>query len=220
VSAPAARAREVWVAAGTVLRVIEQLAATRESYDLVAREYAEVVPPRFDADVVGRGMLGAFAELVDGPVADLGCGPGQVTAYLAARGADVFGVDVSPGMVGVARERYPALRFEVGAMAELAIEDATLGGIVAWWSIVHTPPESLPAVFAEFRRVLKPGGHVILGFHTGDGHRRAEHAYGHDVTLDVYRFPVDRVVEALGMTVTARLLLGDRQACLLARLDE
>ncbi len=185
--------------------MIEQLAATRESYDLVAREYAAVVPPRFDADVVGRAMLGAFAELVDGPVADLGCGPGQVTAYLAARGADVFGVDLSPGMVSVARERYPGLRFVVGAMAELAIDDGALGGIVAWWSIVHTPPEALKAVFAEFRRVLKPGGRVIVGFHTGDGHRRAEHAYGREVTLDVYRFPVDRVageIEDLGMTVT------------------
>jgi SAM-dependent methyltransferase len=200
--------------------VIEQLAATRESYDLVARDYAEVVPPRFDEDVVGRAMLGAFAELVTGTVADLGCGPGQVTAYLDALGLDVFGVDLSPGMVGVARERYPGLHFEVGSMAELAIDDGALGGIVAWWSIVHTPPEELGAVFAEFRRTLRPGGHVIVGFHTGDGHRRPERAYGHPVSFDFYRFPVDRVAEELGMAVTARLLLEDRQACLLARLDE
>jgi SAM-dependent methyltransferase len=200
--------------------VIEHLVATRESYDLVARDYAEMVPPRFADDVIGRAMLAAFGEMVEGTVADLGCGPGQVTAYLDGLGLDVFGVDISPGMVGVARERYPALRFAVGSMAGLPVEDGTLGGIVAWWSIVHTPPAALPTIFAEFRRTLKPGGHVILGFHTGDSKRRPERAYGHPVTFDTYRFPVDRIAEELGMDVTARLLLDDRQACLLARLGE
>ncbi|HEY7592620.1 MAG TPA: class I SAM-dependent methyltransferase [Actinophytocola sp.] len=199
------------------------LTDTRESYDVVARDYADVVPERFAKDPFGRAMIAAFAEVVRGSVADLGCGPGQVTAHLAALGLDAFGLDLSPRMVAVAKERYPRLRFAVGSMTGLALADGALGGLVAWWSIVHTPPAELPVVFAEFHRVLAPGGYALVGFHAGDRHRRPEHAYGHPVRLDVYRFPPDRVaalLEDAGLTVTARLTTEGEsapQACLLAR---
>jgi SAM-dependent methyltransferase len=197
--------------------------AIRESYDLVARDYADVVPGRFAEDAYGRAMIAAFAEVVRGPVADLGCGPGQVTAHLVALGLDAFGIDLSPRMVAVARERYPRLRFEVGSMAELALADGTLGGLVAWWSIVHTPPAELPVLFAEFHRVLASGGYALVGFPAGDRRRRAEHAYGHPVHFDYYRFPPDRIAALLadaGLQVTARLTTegeNSPQVCLLAR---
>lgn len=197
--------------------------ATRAAYDTVARNYADVVPGRFAADVVGRAMIGAFAEVVSGTVADLGCGPGQVTAHLAGLGLDVFGVDLSPGMVAVARKRYPRSRFEVGSMTGLAVADGALGGLVAWWSIVHTPPAELPVVFAEFHRVLAPGGHALVGFPAGDRHRRVERAYDRPVSLDFYRFPPDRVATSLaaaGLAVTARLTTegaNSPHVCLLAR---
>lgn len=136
------------------------LTAARESYDRVAEDYVRIAPPRFAQDALGRAMLAAFAELVpaqDGrPVADLGCGPGHVTAHLAGLGLPVFGVDLSPRMVEIARRTYPALRFEVGSMTALGAPDGQLAGIVAWWSIFHLPPEVLPAVFAGFRRALAP----------------------------------------------------------------
>ncbi|MGH3880358.1 MAG: class I SAM-dependent DNA methyltransferase [Actinophytocola sp.] len=200
-----------------------QLTAIRDSYDAVARDYADVVPDRFAGDVFGRAMIAACAEVVSGPVADVGCGPGQVTAHLAALGLDAFGVDLSPRMVAVARERYPRLRFEVGSMAGLEIGDGSLGGLVAWWSIVHTPPAELPVVFAEFHRVLAPGGYALVGFHAGDRRRRPEHAYGHPVHFDVYRFPPDRIATLLadaGLRVTATLTTeGENapQVCLFAR---
>jgi trans-aconitate methyltransferase len=91
------------------------LTDTRAAYDTVAVDYADLVPPRFANDSLGRAMLAAFAELVHasggGPVADLGCGPGHVTAHLDGLGLSVFGVDLSPGMVEVARRTYPGLRF-------------------------------------------------------------------------------------------------------------
>jgi SAM-dependent methyltransferase len=202
------------------------LTTTRSSYDTVAEDYAELVQTLFAKEPLGRAMLAAFAELVQaggGPVADLGCGPGQVTAHLNALGVPAFGIDLSPNMVAVARRTYPGLRFEVGSMTSLDLTDGELGGIVAWWSILHTPPEVLPVVFAEFHRTLVPGGHLLVGFHAGDEHRRPERAYGHPVSYDTYLLPPDLIAELLGLAglaVTARLLSEGRkwpQACLLAR---
>jgi SAM-dependent methyltransferase len=203
------------------------LAATRDSYDTVAEDYAELVLPRFAEGVLGRAMLGAFAELVKGdgqqPVADLGCGPGHVTAHLNSLGVPAFGVDLSPRMVALARRTYPELRFEVGTMTALDIEDDHLGGLVAWWSIIHTPPDHLPLLFAEFHRTLAPGAHALLGFHAGDAHLHPTHAYGHPVTYTAYRHPPNHIAALLthtGFTLTAHLLTeGEKcpQACLLAR---
>ena len=102
------------------------------------------------------------------PVADLGCGPGYVTAHLGGLGLNAFGVDLSPTMIELAREAHPDLRFEVGSMTALDIGDEALGGVLAWYSTIHTPPEELPAVLTEFHRVLAPGGHLLLAFFQAD----------------------------------------------------
>jgi SAM-dependent methyltransferase len=187
--------------------------ATRASYDLVAADYAELLEGELGNKPLDRAMLAAFAEKVraggGGTVADLGCGPGRVTVHLEGLGLDAFGVDLSPGMVAVARRDHPHLRFEVGSMADLDIKDESLAGAIAWYSTVHTPPEELPVFFEEFRRVLAPGGHLLLAFKVGEERVRLEHAYGHDVDLDVYRFPPELVAELLrraGLIEVARLV--------------
>jgi SAM-dependent methyltransferase len=191
------------------------LAAVRESYDTVAAAYTERVPDPRELDPLSRAMLGAFAELMQGdgqgPVADLGCGPGKVTAYLAGLGVPAFGVDVSPRMVEVAREAHPELRFVVGSMTALEIEDGGLGGILAYYSTHHTPPELLPTVYAEFHRTLAPGGRLFMAGYAGDGERlRPETAYsGHPVSFTSYLRPADQLAELLeqaGLVVTARLV--------------
>jgi len=203
--------------------VTSHLDSTRESYDTVAEDYAIRVGQLFDQEPIGRAMLAAFAEQVRGAVVDVGCGPGHVTAHLASLGLDVAGVDLSPKMVEIARRRYPDLRFSVGSMTALDLPDGELGGLVAWWSIFHLPPEELPKVFAEFRRTLAPGGRLLIGFHVGDERLSPETAYGHPVTYDAYLLEPGRIVDLLGQAgfeVAARLTMEGRkrpQSCLSAR---
>ncbi|MFD5159445.1 class I SAM-dependent methyltransferase [Streptomyces hawaiiensis] len=191
------------------------LTAVRESYDAVAADYARRVKEPADLDPVSRAMLAAFADLVrpphPGPVADLGCGPGKVTAHLAALGVPAFGVDVSPRMIELARAAYPELRFTVGSMTALDIPDGELGGILAYYATHHTPPQWLPTVFSEFHRTLAPGGRLMLAGHVGGGeHLRPTHAYGdHPVSYESYLLPPDRIAELLhraGLVVTTRVV--------------
>lgn len=204
---------------------------TRRVYDVVADDYAELLTGELAAQPLDRALLATFAELVTaaggGPVADVGCGPGRVTAHLRALGLSCFGIDLSPGMVAVARRTYPHLRFDEGSMTALDLADDSLGGILCWYSIIHTPPEPLPAVLAELGRVLGPGGQLLLAFQAGDGERvHRDAAYGHAVSFDLYRHSPERVAEMLGdvhMDVHTRVLREPggrertRQAYLLAR---
>ena len=179
------------------------LHATRAAYDTVAVDYAEFLRTELAEKPLDRGLLATFAELVRadgaGPVGDLGCGPGRVTTHLHSLGLDAFGMDLSPGMIEVARRTYPGLQFHEGSLTALDLADGSLGGILAWYSIIHTPPELLPVVFGEFHRVLRPGGHVLLAFQVGDGERvERQEAYRHAVALVNYRLSPDHVAEQLG----------------------
>lgn len=171
-------------------------------YDAVALDYARLLPDVSYEAPLDIAMLATFADDVvtsaAGPVADVGCGAGRVTAHLKSLGVDMFGIDVSARMVEVARRAHPHLRFDVGSMTGLRSADGSLGGVLAWYSVIHTPPEELPAVFAEFFRVLAPGAPLLLGFHAGDERRTMTQAYGHEVHCHEYRLAPDRIAALLG----------------------
>ncbi|MBR7830706.1 class I SAM-dependent methyltransferase [Actinospica sp. MGRD01-02] len=160
-------------------------------------------------------------------VADIGCGPGRITAHLAALGLDASGIDLSPAMIDEARRRHPELTFTVGSMTDLDLPPGELDGIVAWYSVIHIPPAEHRAVYAGFHRALKPAGQLLLAFHVGDERRVITDAYGHTgLRYDAYRLRPDRVEQdlaATGFAHVARLTRapigreGSAQAYVLAR---
>lgn len=187
---------------------------TRSSYDAIAKDYASRFPDGL-FHPLDRQLVTAFAELVTAngpaPVADLGSGPGYVTARLHDLGVPAFGVDVSPAMVTLAREAHPQLRFHVGSMTSLDLPDATLGGILALYSTIHVPDDHLPTAFSEFRRTLSPGAPVLLAFQSGPepGHLHLAERFGHQIDLDYYwRTPeqVTALLTGAGLEVVATVL--------------
>ena len=176
---------------------------TRTSYDTVADNYADVTRHLLDETPEERAVLAMFADMVraqgGGTVADVGCGPGRVTAHLRQLGVDAFGIDLSPGMIEVARREHPGLRFDVGSMTDLALAGASMAGLVAWYSLIHVPDDEIGRVFAHFQRVLRPGGPLLLGFHVGDESRLITQGYGgHPMKVVVHRRRHDQLIAWLG----------------------
>ena len=156
------------------------LETVRESYDRVADAYVELGMGRLEPEPWLRAVLAAFAESVRGlgPVLDVGCGPGTVTAHLAELGVDAAGVDLSPRMVEHARRQYPGLPFSVASATELALAPASLGGVLGWWSLFNLPRATLRGVLRAFAEALVPGGQALIGTHVGDGDIARTESYG------------------------------------------
>lgn len=198
------------------------LADTRTSYDTVAASYADQVRNLLDETPYERAVLALFADLVratgGGPVADVGCGPGRITAYLSELGVDTFGIDLSPAMIESARSEHPGLRFEVGSMTDLDLSDASMAGLVAWYSLIHVPDDEIGSVLTHFRRVLRPGGPLLLSFHVGDETRLKTQGYGgHPMKVHVHRRRPGQVAAWLseaGFTVEAQMTLSSAESSL------
>ncbi|SNT56470.1 Methyltransferase domain-containing protein [Actinomadura meyerae] len=191
------------------------LSDTRDSYDAVAADYAEETRDLLDRLLHVRAGVVLFAELVraigGGPVLDVGCGPGHTTALLRELGADASGIDLSPAMIEIARREHPGARFEVGSMTDLEVADGSLAGVLAWWSLIYIPDEAVPDVLGQFRRVLRPGGVLAVGFHVGDESKLETTGDGAErVETYVHHRPPGRVtgwVREAGFTVEAQHLL-------------
>lgn len=184
--------------------------STRTVYDSSAAVYVEAVGTRISPDFetpTDRAVLHAFAETVQarvsngtGPnaVLDAGCGVGRATVFLAECGLAVSGVDLSPGMIAQARKAHPGLRFAVASLTNLKIADHSLAAVCCWYSIIHTPLEGLPSIWAELDRVLAPEGDVLIGFQSGSDDRiERPNAHGTATTLTSYLHGTDSVAASL-----------------------
>ncbi|WP_427887507.1 class I SAM-dependent DNA methyltransferase [Kribbella sp. GL6] len=159
------------------------------SYDNVAASYAAMIVDGADWEVEAFELLGKLVAGSGRPVLDVGCGPGRTTGLLAGRDLPVIGIDLSPGMIEVARRDHPDLDFRVGSMTALDLPDSSVAAVVSWWSIIHLPRDVVPQAFAEFHRVLAPGGFLLLGFHVGEQSTHKTSGYGgHPMNIYVHRW--------------------------------
>ena len=153
------------------------------AYGEVALTYADQFVDELDRKPFDRWLLERIAKLSDpGPVADVGCGPGQITAHLARAGADVTGFDLSPAMVAEACHRFPELEFEIADLTALPRGD--WAAITSWYSLVHLSPSELPAAISAMVQSLRAGGWLGLAVHEGPGSRHLDEWLGHAVDLD------------------------------------
>lgn len=161
------------------------------NYDIVAENYAahfrdEMTEKPFDRKML-EWLIEKVAEL--GTICDLGCGPGQIAGFLFQRGASVCGIDLSPEMIRQARILNPEISFHTGDMTDLkTVADDSFGGITAFYSIVNIPPESIPKVFGELHRILKPQGVLLISFHIGQEIVHLEEMLSKKVALDFYSY--------------------------------
>jgi ubiquinone/menaquinone biosynthesis C-methylase UbiE len=188
----------------------------RASYDAVATAYDARLHAELDGKPLDRALLDAFLELTGpGTVADVGCGPGHVTRYVAARHPDVVGIDLSPRMIAVARGHAPSLRFAVGSMLHLPVAGASWSGAVALYSIIHLTAAERAVACAEFARVVRPGGWLLVAFHidspdfaTGEVNHLTDW-FGESVDLDGYFIDpsdVSRDLAAAGFAVMSTVV--------------
>jgi ubiquinone/menaquinone biosynthesis C-methylase UbiE len=193
----------------------------QESYNRVAARYAEEASAELEKRPLDRALLRCLVELAagvpgaanQGRIADIGCGPGHVAAYLAGLGTTTIGIDISSGMLEIARSRVPDVQFRLGTMLAVPATDAELNAAVAFYSIIHLRPEDRPTAYQELARVIAPGGYLLVAFHINlAGHEPGEimHAdewWGERVDLDFYYIEPAEVVAGLaaaGFDLVAR----------------
>lgn len=168
---------------------------TAASYDRVVDEYVARIFGELAHKPFDRQVLDDFADAVEplGPACDLGCGPGHVTRYLHERGVTIQGIDLSPAMVAAARRLNPGIEFAVGDMRALPVVDEAFGGIASFYSIIHIPRPEVVATLIEMKRVLRPGGLLLVAFHLGEGLVHLDEWWGHEVSVDFHFFGIDEM---------------------------
>lgn len=182
----------------------------RQSYDAVAQEYLECFRDELARKPLDRALLACLAEEAGagGPVADLGCGPGHVAAWLAGHGVASVGIDLSPGMIAAGRRDYPQVEFREGDFLALPAADGEFGAAVAFYSIIHLQPAELGRAFGEIHRALRPGALFLVAFHIGSEVRHVVEWLGHEVDVDFRFFEPSDIAQAMeraGFRVEMRL---------------
>lgn len=131
---------------------------TVAGYRLWSETYDQPGNPAFDLDT--PFVTEIVGHLPAGDALDAACGTGRIAGLLAAHGHRVIGVDGSPDMLARARERVPDGDFRIGELARLPVPDDSVDLVTCALALTHNA--DLDPVLAEFARVLRPGGHVVI----------------------------------------------------------
>jgi SAM-dependent methyltransferase len=190
----------------------------RAAHDVLAELYADRLADAMDHMPGDRAVLGLFCDLTLaaglGPsVADVGCGTGRLEPWLAARGLSPRGIDLSPEMIRLARRDHPDFEFGLADLRELPFADASLAGVVCWYSLMYLAPSDRPAAFSELARVVRPGGYLVTAFKAGDSQvRRGGLSTGLGIAFDVYWLSPDEMERRVTDAGFATVFWGGRPA--------
>jgi SAM-dependent methyltransferase len=173
--------------------------STSSAYDAVAEEYVRRIYGELSDKPFDRALLDELCAFVPKGelMLDLGCGPGHVAKYLHDHGARVCGVDNSPKMIEIACRLTPDLQFRFGDMRRLPLESESAAAAIAFYSIIHFREAELEVVFSEIRRVLRPGGRLLVAFHVGDNVVHLDTLWDIKVDIDFSLFEPPRVADAM-----------------------
>lgn len=162
------------------------------SYSRRAAEYVDLLGSMSSVHPSDRHLVATWADQVEGPLLDAGCGPGHWSGYFSGRGIEVCGVDQVPAFIEHARATYPSASFEVGSLDALEAPAGTFGGALAWYSLIHHHPDSIRQPLSEIARVLRPGGKLLVGFFTGADVEPFDHTI-----VTAYRWTPEALADAL-----------------------
>ena len=194
--------------------------AVSDAYSRRAAEYIERFGSMSAVHPSDSQLVATWAGGIVGPIIDAGCGPGQWTNFLNELGTRACGVDIVPEFVERAHVTYPGVSFRVGSLDDLDVDTGTIGGVLAWYSLIHHEPVAISVPLLEFSRALRPGGDLLIGFFEGSEVERFDHA-----VAPAYRWSVSglsKELTAVGFDVLetrVRTTTGQRsQGAILARL--
>ena len=155
------------------------------AYSQRAEEYTELLGSMSAVHPSDRTLVATWADCVEGDVIDAGSGPGHWTDFLRELEITALGVDQVPEFIDSARDTYPSSAFRLGSLESLGADTGSVGGVLAWYSLIHYEPDTIRVPLSEFHRVLRPGGELLLGFFEGSALEKFEHA-----VVPAYRWPV------------------------------
>jgi len=177
----------------------QELNNIERMYDTVAKEYSETFFAEHEKKPKDQEILRRFSiEIGDKkPVWDFGCGPGQTTKYLKDLGIEISGLDLSEKILEQARTTHPEINFRKGNILELEFDDDSIGGVVAFYAIVHFTEEQVEIAFLEVFRVLQPGGIFLFTYHIGEETIHLDEFLGKKIDIDFMFFTTDFIFSCL-----------------------
>lgn len=184
------------------------VARIRDAYAARAGEYIELIGDIDAADQRDREQLLEWAQSISGPIIDVGCGPGQWTDYLSRHDVDIVGIDPVSAFIAQARRRHPDGDYRIGQADQLGADDASLGGVLSWFSLIHLSPDQIGEPLTEFARCTRPGGGLAVGFFEGPELVPFDHA-----VTTAWFWPIDLLssrIEQAGFEVTHAEVRTDR----------
>ena len=131
---------------------------------------ADVYTNQYFNDLTDTPYIDRFLEKLPkgAKVLDVGCGPGEFSKYILARGFNIQGIDLSEEMVRLAKNKVPEVKFDVMDMRNLRFKNETFEGLLVAYSLIHIPSDEIAKTLKGFWRVLKKHGYLEIVAQKGD----------------------------------------------------